>query len=232
MEPRCLKVRDRAPSIRALLFALILSFALPLPAASQAQAPNCLGDVSAAKSCTANDMNFANAKAGVIFDPQGDPNCPADCADTDPDTECVIDRANFPNCDFGCRDENDTVTFELLVDVRNSGQNQRYDVGVFAALDGGDAFHGECEVAVISPGGEFTNLEPGADADQCGDIQVSETITVKVGTVTDLDCTDADPLGNEDGFLTVNGCVSWDNNTKTFCTDEEDAEAGTPAKCD
>jgi len=133
---------------------------------------------------------------------------------------------------------------------------ERYDIGYFLAEDGGDARLGDCFHGFLDPienrggagardplggppyDGPYADLETEDTADFCGDteendeqligispdpiaavIDVPETITVA--------CEDND----DDGFVEIGTCTSWDNNDKDTCENVDDAFPGTPSKC-
>src|SRR5688500_12848340 len=103
--------RGLGRGVLAPFFYSLLLLAVTLVTAAPVHADNCLADVSSgADNCTSNDVRLANPHAKLPL-PDGE-----SCTST----------------------PGDTVKFELLVDLEQSGKNKRYDVGVFIAEDGGD----------------------------------------------------------------------------------------------
>lgn len=139
--------------------------------------------------------------------------------------------------DVVCTSDADTVTVLLQTRLR-AGANTRYDIGLFIATDGGDAFTGSCARAHLTPTlnsnvgisltsgvGPFYNGEIGT-GDTCGDVQQNTDTLYNLPPVT-LQCRDADG----DGYLDVGSIVAWDNTTNNLCTRLEDAVPNNKAKC-
>jgi uncharacterized repeat protein (TIGR01451 family) len=139
--------------------------------------------------------------------------------------------------DVVCTNAADTVTVLLQTRLR-AGANTRYDIGLFIATDGGNAFTGSCARAYLTPTlssnvgisltsgvGPFYNGETGT-GDTCGDVQQNTDTLYNLPPVT-LRCRDADG----DGYLDVGSIVAWDNTTNNLCTTLEDAVPNTRAKC-
>jgi hypothetical protein len=133
------------------------------------------------------------------------------------------------------------ATFEVFVSA--VGAPDRYDIGLFIALDGGSARDGNlCFHDFLEPpltptpaygdrnGDGIPDLAGGpwwnADADACGDI-ASNTQLFKLVSSVRVACVDT----NGDGFVDASVCTSWDNNTGTVCNGLADAFPGTNAKC-
>ena len=142
-------------------------------------------------------------------------------------------------CAAGVPGEAEAV-FDVFVSA--VGAPERYDIGLFVALDGGSARDGDvCFHDYLQPpltptptfgdknGDGVPDVDNGpwfdADADQCGDInagtQVFKTVQLRVVCV-DL---------NGNGTVDASACTSWDNNAVTNCTGLSDAFPGTNAKC-
>ena len=98
-----------------------------------------------------------------------------------------------------------------------AGANERYDIGLFLALDGGDAFTGQCHHEALAPpladintynpgtggiggaGGPFYNAEESEDpADTCGDLEQGVKTYFDLMEIV-VDCKDDDG----DGFLDI-----------------------------
>jgi uncharacterized repeat protein (TIGR01451 family) len=135
------------------------------------------------------------------------------------------------------------VVFRAL--ISSAGSPNRYDIGVFLALDGGSARDGDqCYhdflsgplTATPTYGDANSDSIPdltdgpwwngGTDADQCGDIEAS-TQLFKTLPPLRFACVDT----NGDGSADVSVCTSWDNNTGSTCNSVTDAFPGTTSKC-
>jgi MYXO-CTERM domain-containing protein len=135
------------------------------------------------------------------------------------------------------------VVFEALVSA--AGSPDRYDIGMFVALDGNSALTGDnCYHDYLAPPVTSTpvygdrNLDGipdvydgpwwdgGRDADLCGDME-TETQVFKTFASIRLACVDQDA----DGAADVSVCSSWDNNMDTICGDVAGASPGTGSKC-
>ena len=136
----------------------------------------------------------------------------------------------------GCTSAADTATLELRARLI-AGASQRYDIGMFFALDGGNAYTGSCLHSYLPPPllgplsydpvsgvGPYLTLEPASDT--CGDIEQGVETWRNLGQLT-LPCTDSD----HDGKVDLGTCVSWENNTAGTCTSAADAVPSTAAKC-
>ena len=132
---------------------------------------------------------------------------------------------------------------DFSVFVSAVGAPDRYDIGLFIALDGGSARDGNsCMHDYLEPpltttptygdanGDGIPDLDGGpwwdADTDACGDI-ASNTQLFK--TVASLRVACVDTNGN--GTVDASVCTSWDNNAITNCASLADAFPGTNAKC-
>ncbi len=130
-----------------------------------------------------------------------------------------------------CSGVGDTATIDLQLTIQSTSQN-RYDIGYYVALDGGNAYTGSCYHGFLTPvsltpapgSGSGPYLE--SDGDACGDIAQSVPNLVVVPSIT-LTCTDND----NDGFLDVSTIVSWNSNQNDVCNDVSQAIPGTSAKC-
>lgn len=136
------------------------------------------------------------------------------------------------------------VIFEALVSSEKSPD--RYDIGMFLALNGGSALSGDfCYHDYLPPpltttpiygdknGDGVPDIDNGPwwdgenwPTDTCGDIQTNTQIFHKTEKIR-IACTDIDSNGAAD----IHVCTSWDNQVKTGCTTVKDAFPGTPAKC-
>lgn len=135
------------------------------------------------------------------------------------------------------------VVFEAL--VSSAGSPNRYDIGLFLALDGGSARDGDsCYHDFLSgpltatptygdknsdtiddiDGGPWWN--GATDGDSCGDIESNTQVFTELPPLR-FACID----NNGDGSADVSVCTSWDNNTGTACNTVVDAFPGTNSKC-
>ncbi|MFN8640628.1 MAG: hypothetical protein U0802_02790 [Candidatus Binatia bacterium] len=143
-----------------------------------------------------------------------------------------IAQLNVLNIIDGCSGPGDSATVQLQAQLV-CGAQARYDVGIWVATDGGNAYTGTCSRQILTPlpppspntssgTGPFDNL----DNDACGDIQQNETTLYNLPNLV-LDCVDAD----NNGKLDVSTIISWDNNSNTACNGVSDAVPGTKSKC-
>ncbi|HYU41672.1 MAG TPA: hypothetical protein VEQ84_05945, partial [Vicinamibacteria bacterium] len=133
------------------------------------------------------------------------------------------------------------ANFELFVSA--VGAPDRFDVGLFVALDGNSARDGDaCFHDYLEPpltptptygdrnGDGVPDLNGGpwlaGDADACGDIAAG-TQLFKVVSSLRVACVDT----NGNGTVDASVCTSWDNNAVTNCTSLAEAFPGTNAKC-
>ena len=145
-------------------------------------------------------------------------------------------------CDVGVWGEAE-VLVEILVSAE--GSPDRYDIGLFIALDGGSArdgdscFHDYLEPPLTStPAYGDRNLDAvpdieggpwwdgNTDADLCSDIEGGTQIFKQLA-VFRVACADSDL----NGFVDASTCASWDNNVGTACNGVADAFPGTNSKC-
>lgn len=133
------------------------------------------------------------------------------------------------------------VVFEALVSA--DGSPDRYDIGLFVALDGGSARDGDsCLHDYLDPPltanptyGDYNvdgvdDILDGPwlenDGDMCGDIGTN-TQVIKTLQQIRFACEDQD----QDGFADISVCASWDNNAGTECSELSGAFPGTNSKC-
>jgi len=136
------------------------------------------------------------------------------------------------------------VVFEAL--VSSEGSPDRYDIGMFLALDGGSALTGDsCYHDYLPPpitinpeyadkngdgvrdinNGPWWNGENRV-TDTCGDIETNSQVFRLIQEIR-IACTDIDQNGAAD----IHVCTSWDNQVKEGCSSVQNAFPGTPAKC-
>ena len=143
--------------------------------------------------------------------------------------------------------EGEDITVTLLGQFIATS-DQRWDVGVFVATDGGNAnsLGGSCyndylhpvsvdntDLKIISGFGPFYNGEITEDpGDSCGDIEQAQNTFFQTAQIT-IKCQDSD----DDGTADVSSCTVWSNSrsdpseNKPSCTSELNTTAETPAKC-
>ncbi|MGR9051480.1 MAG: hypothetical protein ACU84J_02410, partial [Gammaproteobacteria bacterium] len=156
--------------------------------------------------------------------------------------DVVISRINTTDGTEFCIDGED-VTLPLEAEFVAQSV-ERYDAGIYVALDGGDAVHAVtnppgCErwfldkigtsappVDVLGGDGPYWNLETDDPNDVCGDLRKNETNIKELGSLTFV-CQDT----TGDGILDIGTCLSWDNNDKETCEGLDDTVPGTPSKC-
>jgi uncharacterized repeat protein (TIGR01451 family) len=144
------------------------------------------------------------------------------------------------DCGTGVIGEAEAI-FEVLVSAE--GSPERYDIGIFLALDGGSARDGDlCLHDYLEPpltsvpiyGDANMDMIPDlvggpwfdADSDTCGDL-ATNTQVFKTTSQLRLTCTDRD----NSGFVDANVCPSWDNNVAPVCSSLSEAFPGTNSKC-
>jgi uncharacterized repeat protein (TIGR01451 family) len=162
------------------------------------------------------------------------------CTANDVRIEELIVIAVIETCLEGVPGETEVV-FEAL--VSSAGSPDRFDIGLFLALDGGSARDGDsCYHDNLDPplttaptygDVNFDMVDDildgpwwDGDMDMCGDLE-SNTQALKTLPSLRFACID----NNGDGSVDVGVCTSWDNNTNTICTDLGDAFPGTNSKC-
>jgi hypothetical protein len=169
--------------------------------------------------CTAGDVRLGSVIEGSLIISEGC-NGPDTCAGG---TRDGLSCTTTAQCTGGgtCVD---TVTFTARGSF-NSGP-QRYDVGVYFAVDGdpnGDgARSGDCERFA------FPTSPVNFDGDSCGDVNASSTRIETIGPVK-LRCVDA----NNDGLVDIKHCETWAQSSGEInCLGPQSVKAGTPSKCD
>ncbi|MDY7093023.1 MAG: hypothetical protein SX243_08635 [Acidobacteriota bacterium] len=162
------------------------------------------------------------------------------CTANDVRIEALTVVSVVEDCVSGVPGETEVV-FETL--VSSDGSPDRYDIGLFLALDGGSARDGDnCYHDFLEPpltttptyGDANSDTVPDItggpwwddDGDSCGDIE-SSTQVFKTLPPLRFACIDSDGDGSAD----VSVCTSWDNNSGSTCTTVVDAFPGTNSKC-
>lgn len=187
----------------------------------------------------------------------------------DPDCQCLNDIAPSLNCTAndisfvliglgnqtnGCVNAADTVDIQMGSTLATTAST-RYDIGMFVALDGGDARNGLCGRQILRPAITPQNTNPTAtelnsgngpfrnsDGDVCGDLENNDDPD---GTGT-FDARyffkDQNNINNRiaytlncgaaaNGLLGISTCIGYDNNANSTCNDVTQAVPGTGAKC-
>jgi uncharacterized repeat protein (TIGR01451 family) len=162
------------------------------------------------------------------------------CVANDVRIEALTVVSLVEDCVTGVVGETEVV-FETLVSA--AGSPDRYDVGLFLALDGGSARDGDsCYHDYLEPpltptptyGDKNLDTIPDVfdgpwwddDGDTCGDIETN-TQVIKTLPPLRFKCVD----NNGDGSADVSVCTSWDNNDNTACNSVAEAFPGTNSKC-
>ncbi|MGD2178783.1 MAG: hypothetical protein PVG71_13290, partial [Anaerolineae bacterium] len=152
--------------------------------------------------------------------------------------DVVVSRLEVLEVIDGCDYPGDTATATLRA-VFDATANERYDLGFFSALDGGDARTGECYHDYLNPlsdtvpysptsgVGGFWNAEQAEDSsDTCGDIERGVETYYDLLPISFV-CVDEDG----DGLAEIDTCLSWDNTRNNTCDSVDDAVPNTRAKC-
>lgn len=177
--------------------------------------------------CTANDVRLEELRVAVLVN---------GCSEVPTDTM--------------------TAVFEALVQSRSTGPSpNRYDIGFFIALDGGDAKDpaGDCFHGYLAPPltdtpvyadwnmdgiSDTYNMDPNfagwwdgevgvVPPDTCGDIEQDTQVIGRLGVPLTIPCLDVDG----DQYVDVGVCTSWDNNVNTECISVTQAYPSTKSKC-
>jgi hypothetical protein len=169
---------------------------------------------------------------------------PLNCTANDVDLAIVVLEGENPVECF----EGDPVTVNLD-GLLEATSDERYDIALWIALDGGNARTGSCyrnfldgsRDGLVPPdagpyvpdNGPWYNGEYDEDpGDTCGDLEQGVTNTIALGAI-EFTCRDS----NGDGSLDVGSCVSWDNGksagttNKPSCTELDEARPNNKAKC-
>jgi hypothetical protein len=173
----------------------------------------------------------------------------ATCVANDVRIEDFIEQSILETCEQGTAGELE-ILFRVLVSA--AGSPDRFDIGIFVDLSGGatgaltgdlclhdylvppltampvygDANNDTIPDVVNGPWWDGSS-DPGPDDDDlCGDIE-SNTQILKDLIAIRVPCVDND----NDGFVDLHGCASWDNNLNTVCSDVTGAFPGTSSKC-
>lgn len=181
----------------------------------------------AAQTTSAQEVETGNVCIGDYLN--GNPSCTAN--------DVGLTIVNQAGISAACSSGAISTTVDLRVKLV-ANQPQRYDLGIFIAQDSGSAISGDnCYHAMVTPtttfAGQPISLTSGVgpfsdiDGDLCSDIDGAGTEAFYELYSVTIPCDDSD----NNGFIEVSACTSWDNNTNTVCTDVTGAIPGTGAKC-
>lgn len=129
----------------------------------------------------------------------------------------------------------ENVTASLIMSV-TSATPDRYDLGLYMALDGGSAITGtDCFHTFWQTGVDYhDSLIDGTDSnltnidgDTCLDLTGGGTVGKKEAENITFLCQDTDG----DGHADLNGCVGWRQNVKGSCDDLSGTGPATKSKC-
>src|SRR5262245_41116727 len=201
------------------------------------------GGTVAGDGCSATCTLEANTCIDDVTGKQAPNNCTAN----DVQLGLIADVQNSDGCDF----PGDTAQVKLQAGLRATSAN-RWDIGIFVALDGGTARTGACHhnylppplagLGSYNPGSTGVGNGPGPfltdDGDTCGDLKQGvdtfydlrkyPSFTTGDLQVLTIKCVDND--GN--GFVDIGSCVSWDNNSNNpVCSNVSQTVPNTKAKC-
>lgn len=180
--------------------------------------------------CTAKEVFIAE---GVCFDAEGIKLHKGECAAAELaagaifDPEAKIIDAMVVGGD-GCLYPYDKATVDIIADIHFNAD--RFDVGVYSALDGGDALFGTCDVDPM-PLEPSPAIDLDGNPDICGDVITggggADLADFAFQELT-LTCEDTD----DDGFLDFSVCFSWrTSGNNDLCQDDQDIFPGTKSKC-
>jgi len=126
-----------------------------------------------------------------------------------------------------CTFVGDFGTFEIDFTIGSGNATERYDIGLYFAMDGGSAKSGDSCMHTTSSDGEDLDMDGGV-SDECLDTSSAVGLTSRE-TVTIL-CTDTDGDSIVDPLST---CASWKqgNSSNLDCSDVSGAVPGSPSKC-
>ena len=223
-------------SKRFILFAAAVLAIAVMPTSAFAQNDACLADVSAAKSCSANDVSLASVDGNSVNVFSGGIKGTNKCFATQ------------------------TFSFIANFTIHTTSNARRSNIGIYFGTGQSNALHGSCSDSIIAP------LHPcaGDHTLTCGDAAYEEIDTNGEPACTlngvpspcgcgDTTSADGNGTGNQMATLEVDGatCPASGNLTLNYCTSwfqptantpqclspapyypwEVAATAGTPAKC-
>lgn len=126
----------------------------------------------------------------------------------------------------GCNAPGDQAIVSFVASFDLTAQD-RADLGVWLAEDGGDALTGTCSVSnlPVAPAPPWSNVSSG---DTCGDVTHLNTPVYSSIQEVPITCVDK----NGDGFVDATVCLSWiQPGANSLCTTPLQALPGSPSKC-
>lgn len=191
----------------------------------------------------------------------------------DPDCQCFIQTAGDQNCTAndigfvvvglgtqtdGCVNQFDSVGIQFGATIETTATT-RYDIGMWVALDGGDALTGVCARQTLTPAISPQGAAPTAaqlnsgsgpfrnqDGDACADVQsgddpqgdgsynalyVFKDYGVPPGPFTVVPEYRLQCADAANGVLDISTCISYDNNANTPCSGINQALPNPTSKC-
>lgn len=142
-----------------------------------------------------------------------------------------------------CSFPGDTAQVVLRAQLEGSGQNDRYDVGIFVNASGGSAKTdtNACFRDFLHPAGTpedlgsptqggtlFADLDGDVCADLNGGVANTAFYDLNDGNPITILCT---PSATDPSKAQIDACVAWNSNEMNVCNGLLDALPGTPAKC-
>jgi len=154
------------------------------------------------------------------------------CTANDVSIALIVVEQIIDPCDF----EGDTAEVVLQAQL-TAGANERFDIGTYVGLDGGDARTGNCDRGFLTPVGSPTDPDSGVgpypdlDGDVCGDITQNSVFLREIndGQALTITCVRS---AEDPTMAAISSCVSWDHQANAGdCTGQADTFPGNKAKC-
>ena len=138
--------------------------------------------------CVANDIGVAHADL-ISFSTNG------------------TDFTDYTGQSVTCN-EGDSLWVHLHTDLHQTDNSERTDIGLWIAVDGGNARTGTCNHYNLIPP-SFSNTDSlgvwNIDSDHCGDMNAADSTSVDIGTIKVL-CETATSTSTS---LHVGSCIGW-----------------------
>jgi hypothetical protein len=156
----------------------------------------------------------------------------ASCSANDVRITSIVPISVIESCATG------SLTATAVFDVTVAAIAARQDVGVFVALDGGNAadsgqcFHDYLQPPLVRPPTPITPYHGpwrDTDLDSCGDMDAASELTKALNPTVGITipCNDTDG----DGIVDVAVCTAWDSSSLNLCLSVHEAIPQGPAKC-